>query len=155
MPIILGLAAVFALGYMAVSYPKTRMPVAALLGVALIGLIVQYQLNDQPSPAAIGVEDITLSGLTYDVDPRLTTLSGRITNNHPELTLTRLSLRARTLDCTSDGCTVIGDTEMQLSLDVPAGQARAFSTPLRIPALPELNGTLERELEMVSATGRE
>jgi hypothetical protein len=144
---------------MAILYPRTRKIVSIVLGIAFLAFVAQLQLNDRRGPAPISVETVVLSDISYATDPRLTQVTGRVENTHPELILSQLELRARAFDCPTadsarDTCTVIGETTVQVAHDVPPGQARGISTPLRFPNPPALNGVQVFGLELLSARGR-
>lgn len=158
-PLILGVVALAAMLLMAGFYPKTRRYVAAVLGVVALGLIAQFQLNDREGPVELSPTDVTLSDLSYTVDPRLTTMAGRITNAHPELTLAQVTIDARLFDCPTEDadlatCSTIGQTSQSIAVDVPPGQTRAISAPLRFTNLPPMQGTMVREVTLTSARSR-
>lgn len=159
MPLILGLVALLALGLMALLYPRSRRGVGAVILLAFLAIVVHFQVNDRPGPALISTDDIVLDNVSFQTDPRLTTATGRLINNHQTLTLSQITLTAYARDCpeaaaTSTACVLIGQTELKIAAQVPSGQARGISAPLRFANLPELQGEIVYSITLSEAFGR-
>jgi hypothetical protein len=58
-------------------------------------------------------------------DSSFVKLTGRVRNNDPRFTLTRVELRLRVQECpTPDRCDTVGDTTESIFVNVPPKQAR-------------------------------
>lgn len=134
----------------AVLYPHLRL--AAVLVMALVGALFASLLFTPGSETdsrttRIPVSELILSDLDFTDDERLAKLSGKVTNGSDSFTLRGMTIGVDVLDCPNaeadkSDCTVIASDTGEVFANVPAGQARSFSLPLRFPNRPEIEGVL-------------
>ncbi|NNU81109.1 hypothetical protein HMH01_11750 [Halovulum dunhuangense] len=148
----------------AVLYPHMR-PAAAVIGAfagALLGWVVTDRvLAPDPAASGIAVEKVALSDLVLSREPRLSRISGRVTNLDTDLRLADFTLRTTLYDCPEvesalEDCAVIGQDAGIARVDLPAGQTRAFHVVMRFADMPEPAGVLrwDHAVTQVRAAGQ-
>lgn len=129
--------------------------------VVVITLLLVFDVfEEKRSSARIALEQIQLQDFTIEESrASIFELKGRIQNDSPEFGLFRLGLRVQALDCPDaetsvERCTVIGDQVQELSVDVPAGQARDLAKRIRFADAPLTpRGLLRWQFEVVGTGG--
>jgi hypothetical protein len=132
-----------------------------ILAIVVVGLLLFFDVSeDQRSASRIPLEQIELQDFKLVAGHRTVyELSGRVKNHSPKYGLFRLTIRVMALDCPQptaarESCTVIGDQEESLGVDVPAGQARDVSQRISIDATPlKPRGVLRWDFEVVTTAG--
>ena len=123
-------------------YPKLAFGIFAAMVVAVAGVLFLGQDEATLRKAKISPADITVENTAgapaYGGGYRLT---GRIKNNHADAELKEVVLSIVMQDCGDSGCQAVGQTDEQVNLRVPAGQARDFSVTVYLGE-PEISGTI-------------
>ena len=103
----------------------------------------------------IGAEEITLTHLNFNQEPRAYYLSGNMLNASNMYRLQNVNIRVTMHDCATpqtelSDCLIIADDTGFVRVDIPAGQVRSFKALLQFSDLPEIEGTLRWHQEIVS-----
>jgi hypothetical protein len=158
MHIILGLVALSIFVAALVQWPRLRLPGSIFLGVVAIAAVITFQLNPRYDLPDLSQEEVVLSDVLFVQDPRLTTVTGRVSNQSDEAILSRFTLDTRLLDCPTqeltDTCVVIGENRTAVYPDVPPGQVRSFTTTLRFVNMPPVEGVLVWDAQVVEVAAR-
>ncbi|MEL7216015.1 MAG: hypothetical protein AAGJ96_08830 [Pseudomonadota bacterium] len=158
MPLILGLVALIALVFGMVMLPRWRKPGAVVLGVVGVAVVWQIGFNAPKAPSAPLVSEVSLSAISVEVGPRLTTVTGRVSNTSETGEVNRINLFARLLECpmpadADAACAVLGEDEISVAVTVPPGQTRAFTAPLRFANAPAARQNERVRVQLSSVDG--
>ncbi|MBB5515862.1 hypothetical protein FHS89_001882 [Rubricella aquisinus] len=158
MHILLGLLALTIVLAAMVQRPRLRVPGAVFLGAVGIAAVVTFQINPRYDLPDLSADQIVLSDIVFEQDPRLTTVTGRVSNLSEEAILARFTLDTRLLDCpeatVSAACVVIGEDRTAVYPDVPPGQVRGFTATLRFVNLPPIAGVLVWDAQLAEVSAR-
>lgn len=112
----------------------------AIVVLAAIGGGILYRHEKQQEELAttrIPASQVTISGARISLQRGTYRLSGRITNNSQEFTLSNVEIAVTVRDCvpssTPRSCVTIGDARRTLYNNIPPGQARDFDASLHFP----------------------
>ena len=166
MPLILGLVALIALLFGMVMLPRWRKPGVVVLGVVGIAVVWQIGFNAPKAPSAPLVSEVSLNDILVEVGPRLTTVTGRVSNTSETGEVNRINLFARLLECPTPAgagagagagadaaCAVLGEDEISIAVTVPPGQTRAFAAPLRFANAPAARQNERVRVQLSSVDG--
>ncbi|MGB0499422.1 MAG: hypothetical protein ACPGID_13870 [Rubricella sp.] len=149
MPIVLGVAVLAVVIYGMVRFPRARIPGAVFVAVYLGVFVWQVYFNEaEPTRDPVTIEQVVLADVVFEPDPRLTAMTGIVTNRSETTPLTRFEVDVLLLDCPAGvepsrvACAVIGEDEAAVYPDVPPGQSRGFRAVLSFTGAPEPRGTL-------------
>lgn len=156
MNLILFLVIIIALILLSFRFPRLAYGVA----VGVVALVVVIYLvtdpgGDREAPG-FPLEAVTLEHMELAADYGDSyRFQGRIKNTHGDLALRELGVRLTLFDCTGEAgekrrCEVIGETEKDLSTEVPPGQARDFDVLVSFSDT-EPRGEIDWEYELVRA----
>lgn len=118
---------------------------ALLLGVVLI--IWYAEFYEEKGSGLISVDEVSLSNFqvrkTYGESYEM---SARVHNASPDFLLTAVGIEVSALDCTGEGdgqtCTIVGQQEHEIQIDVPAQQARDVIQQFILPKMRPLGSLL-------------
>ena len=142
------LLAVIIIGLFLVSgrYPKVAFSILGALVFAAAAFVLwssdKTALKRQKLPVSvISVENTTVVPAYADSYR----VAGRIVNDHESVAMKEATLKVEMLDCKSDdtdSCQIVGQTIERVTLAIPAGQARDFSTTVHF-GTPRISGTID------------
>jgi len=80
-------------------------------------------------------------------------VTGRLQNNAQSFTILSATIQATIEDCHVMECEIVGQEEVDLSLEIPPNQARDFSVTIPFPMMPKIIGepTWRYEIERIRA----
>lgn len=121
--------------WFAVASAGFRRLLAVLAGVAVVGIVLffawlQIDQNartkeEQAAKLRIPRTNVEFVDLRMGTDSPFVRLTGRVRNNDPRFTLTRVELRLRVQECPApDRCETVGDATESIFVNVPSQQAR-------------------------------
>ncbi len=123
-------------------YPKLAFGLFAAMVVVVAGVVFLGQDDATIRKRQISPQDVTVENTTgmpaYGGAYRLT---GRIQNHHDSVELKEVVLSIVMQDCDDTGCQSVGQTDEQVNLRIPAGQARDFSVTVYLGE-PAISGTI-------------
>ena len=144
--------------YVLFRLPEMRIA-GTLIFVVLVGGLGYYTLTAPAAPEAelnrITADEIMLEGVDLALDPRVSTLTGRVENNSPSYILTGLTFDVKIYDCPAadtplSACFTIGEDSKEAHFSAPPGQLRAFEAALIFANLPNVEGVLRWDYSVVA-----
>jgi hypothetical protein len=81
-------------------------------------------------------------------------VSGRLQNSDQSFTILSVTLRATIEDCHLAECEIVGQEEIEISLEIPPGQARDFSVTIPFHTVPKIIGEPIWRYEIVRVRAR-
>jgi len=144
--------------YVLFRLPEMRIA-GTIIASVLLGGIAYYSLTTPSAPEEelnrIAMQDITIEAADLELDPRVSTLGGRVINNSASYTLTGISFDVKLYDCKAedtplDDCFIIGEDEKEAHLSAPPGQLRAFEAALIFANLPDVEGVLRWDYRVMA-----
>jgi len=130
-----------------------------IIAAALIGGLVYYTVSSPSVPEEelnrIAIEEVVLEDVTLDFGPRLATLAGRVINTSTAFALTGIRFDVKLYDCAAEDtpladCFIIGEDAKEARLTAPPGQLRAFAASLIFANLPDVEGVLRWDYNVIS-----
>ncbi len=144
--------------YVLFRLPEMRIA-GTIIAAVLIGGIVYYAFTAPSAPEEelnrISVSEIALEEVDLALDPRVSTLSGRVVNHSESYTLTGIGFDVKLYDCAAEDtplgeCFIIGEDKKEARLSAPPGQLRAFKAALIFANLPDVEGVLRWDYEVTA-----
>ncbi len=133
---------VIALFLLSGRHPKWAFGLFGALVVTISALLFFSQEDAETSRGQIDPEDVTVENIVslpaYGGSYRL---AGRIQNHHSHAALKEVVLSIIMQDCEASGCLTVGQTDEQVNLRVPPGQARDFSITVYLGEA-DISGTI-------------
>ena len=141
---------------------------ACLLAWGLLQRLLQppTEVPERRQSVSAGVEVATIALDTVSATELVLTgggapfeLRGRISNQSRDVRLESVTLKLERRDChpgalQPDGCDVIFQDQHWLSLTVPAGESREFTSSIWAhSSVPRARGTIKDEISLAAATG--
>jgi hypothetical protein len=116
-----------------------KVAVGIIAFAAVVGSLV-YFLNEREedrSLSRISLEELAFENVTLKPSHSGYKLSGRIKNDSQAFTLKQIDLLITMKDCKGESdsqeCVTIGESNENMYLNIPPGQARDFEKPLYFP----------------------
>jgi len=81
-------------------------------------------------------------------------VTGRLQNAAQNFTILSATLQATLEDCHASECEIVGQEEVELSLEIPASQARDFSITIPFPTMPKIIGEPAWRYEILRVRAR-
>lgn len=144
--------------YVLFRLPEMRIA-GTIIASVLIGGLLYYTITAPSAPEEelnrIAVSEITIEGVDIALDPRVTKLNGRVINNSPTYALTGIRFDVKLYDCPAEDtplaeCFIIGEDSKEARLSAPPGQLRAFEASLIFANLPDVEGVLRWDYQVIS-----
>lgn len=147
-------------GSLIVAVSDRQLRPVALIFSAIMAALLVYVTWDQlfrstPDAPQMAVDDLLLSDLRIEQDPRLLRVSGRVENGSEEFRLREFTILATLNDCPSADsalaeCAVIAQDDGIARVDVPPGQARSFHAVFSFRDVPVPQGETIWDYEIVT-----
>lgn len=163
MPIAIFFAALA--GSLIVAISDRQLRPVALIFAAVMAALLSYVTWDQlfrgtPVAPHMTIEELVLSDLQVEQDPRLQRVSGRVENLSEGFRLREFTILATLNDCPAADidlpeCAVIAQDDGIARVDVPPGQARSFHAVFSFRDVPEPMGTTVWDYEVLQLRATE
>ncbi len=146
----------------AVWYPRFRLA----MGIICIGVVISLGFviwQDSQERALelnrIPFSDIQLSHMKIrpGLNSRSFVVNGRLQNDSQKFSITSATLQVTLEDChgiNNSECELIGQERVELSLEVPGGQARDFQKTVPFSTVPKIQGEATWHYEIVQVRAR-
>jgi hypothetical protein len=143
----------------AVYLPKFRRTLGWTLLILLfaVGVIIWQDIQERKLEyQRIPLVQAQLSHMAVrpGLNSRSFVVTGRLQNANPRFTILSAALQITIEDCHARKCEIVGQEEMEISLEVPSNQARDFSITVPFPTKPKIVGKPTWRYEVVKLRAR-
>lgn len=131
--------------FVAANFPKFRRALGIMLLVLFgaIGFIIWKDTQERKLEfQRIPVSQAQLSHMQVrpGLNSRSFVVTGRLQNAAENFTILSATFQATLEDCHATECEIVGQEEVEISLEIPPNQARDFSRAIPFPTVPKIIG---------------
>jgi hypothetical protein len=145
--------------FVAAYLPKFRrafgMTLMVLFGA--IGFIIWQDTRERELEfQRIPVDQAQLSHMQVrpGLNSRSFVVTGRLQNAAQSFTILSATLQATIEDCHATECEIVGQEELEITLEIPPNQARDFSVTIPFPTMPKIIGESTWRYEILRVRAR-